>query len=91
MSQADIPKSFWGYALDTNFYILNRVPSKSIDVTPYDIRNNKKPYLFHLKVWVCLAYVKRIMSDKLEAKSDKCLFVRYPKEIVGFQLYNPLE
>ena len=27
-----------------------------------------------MKVWGCPAYVKRIMSDKLEAKSDRCLF-----------------
>ena len=31
------------------------------------------------------------MSDKLEAKSDKCLFVGYPKETMGYQFYNTLE
>ena len=31
------------------------------------------------------------MSDKLEAKSDKCLFVGYPKETIGYQFYNTLE
>ena len=31
------------------------------------------------------------MSDKLEAKFGKCLFVGYPKETIGYQLYNPLE
>ncbi|KAL2542000.1 Uncharacterized protein Adt_02978 [Abeliophyllum distichum] len=30
-------------------------------------------------------------SDKLEAKSDKCLFVGYPKETVGYYFYNPIE
>ena len=30
----------------------------------------------HMKVWGCPAYVKRILSDKLEAKFDKCLFNR---------------
>ena len=44
-----------------------------------------------MKVWVCLAYVKWILSDKLEAKSDKCLFVGYPKEIMGYKFYNSLE
>ena len=34
MSLADLPKSFWGYALETAVYVLNRVPSKSVDVTP---------------------------------------------------------
>ena len=29
--------------------------------------------------------------NKLEAKSDKCLFVGYPKETIGYQFYNTLE
>ena len=35
--------------------------------------------------------MKQILSDKLEAKSDKCLFVGYPKETMGYHLYNSLE
>ena len=31
------------------------------------------------------------MSDKLGAKSNKCLFVGYPKETLGYYFYNPLE
>ena len=37
----------------------------------------------------CLCEAK--MSDKLEVKSDKCLFVGYPKETIGYQFYNTLE
>ena len=32
--------------------------------------------------------MKWILSDKLEAKFDKCLFVGYPKETMGYQFYN---
>ena len=35
MGKEDLPKSFWGYALENVVYILNRVPSKSVEVTPY--------------------------------------------------------
>ena len=31
------------------------------------------------------------MSDKLEARFDKRLFVGYPKETKGYQFYNTLE
>ena len=31
------------------------------------------------------------MSDKLDAKSDKCLFVGYPKETQGYYFYHTLE
>ena len=44
-----------------------------------------------MKIWGSPAYVKRMISDKLEAKSDKCLFLGYPKEIMGYQFYNTLE
>ena len=35
--------------------------------------------------------MKRILSNKLEAKSDKCLFVRYLEETMRYQFYNSLE
>ena len=91
MGKADLPKSFWGYALETVAYIINRVPSKSVEVTPYEIWTNKKPNLSYMKIWGCPAYVKRTISDKLESRSDKCLFVGYLKETKGYQFYNTLE
>ena len=91
MSDSELPKSFWGYALETAVYLLNRVPSKSVDKTPYEMWYNKKPVLAHIKIWGCPAYVKHIESDKLGAKSEKCLFVGYPKETRGYYFYNPSE
>ena len=90
MGKADLPKSFWGYALETVVYILNRVPSKSVEVTPYEIWTKKKPYLSYMKIWGCPAYVKRTISNKLEAKSDKCLFVGEKKhwDINSTTLWN---
>ena len=39
-----------------------------------------------------LSYLKkRTISDKLKAKSGKCLFVGYPKETIRYQFYNTLE
>ena len=90
MSLAELPKSFWGYALETAVYALNRVPSKSVDVTPYEIWYNKKPILSHMKIWGCPAYVKRIVSDKLSVKNILfnntilCLKVLF----YGFYIFN---
>ena len=58
MCKADLPKSFWGYALETVVCIFNRVSTKSVEVTPYEIWANRKPCLSHMKVWGCHAYVK---------------------------------
>ena len=35
MSLTDLPLSFWGYALETAAFTLNRAPSKSVETTPY--------------------------------------------------------
>ncbi|KAL4310435.1 hypothetical protein GQ457_01G017510 [Hibiscus cannabinus] len=37
MIHTDLPTSFWGYALETTAFTLNRVPSKSVQKTPYEI------------------------------------------------------
>ena len=91
MSQSDLPLSFWGYALETAAFTLNRVPSKSVVKTPYEMWTGKCPSLSFLKIWGCEVYVKRLISDKLTPKSDKCFFVGYPKETLGYYVYNRTE
>ena len=91
MSHADLPNSFWGHALLTAAYTLNCVPSKKVEKTPYEIWSGKKPHMSYMKIWGCEVYVKRQISTKLEPKSDKCLFVGYPKETRGYYFYNPSE
>ena len=71
MSLTDLPLSFWGYALETAAFTLNRAPSKSVKTTPYELWFGKKPKLSFLKVWGCDAYVKKFLPDKLEPKSEK--------------------
>jgi hypothetical protein len=80
ISQTDPPLFFWGYALETAAFTLNRVPTKSVKRIPYEIWSRKHLGLSFLKVWECEAYVKRLMSEKLTPKSDKCFFVLYPRE-----------
>ena len=49
MSLIDLPLSFWGYALETAAFTLNRAPSKSVETTPYEVWFGKKPKLSFLK------------------------------------------
>ena len=58
----DLPLSFWGYALETAAFTLNRAPSKSVEMTPYELWFGKKPKLLFLKVWICNAYVKKFQT-----------------------------
>ncbi|KAK9028400.1 hypothetical protein V6N11_068205 [Hibiscus sabdariffa] len=88
MSHTDLPTSFWGYALETTAFTLNRVPSKSVQKTPHEMWTGRRPNMFFMKIWGCKAYVKHQMSTKLEPKSEKCTFVGYPKETKGYYFYN---
>ena len=60
MSLTDLPLSFWGYALETAAFTLNRAPSKSVETTPYELWFSKKPKLSFLKVWGSDAHVKKL-------------------------------
>ncbi|KAK8636264.1 hypothetical protein V6N13_004968 [Hibiscus sabdariffa] len=91
MSHSDLPISFWGHALETVAFTLNRVPSKSVQKTPHEMWTGKRPSMSFMKIWGCKAYVKHQMSTKLEPKSHKCTFVGYPKETKGYYFYNHKE
>jgi transposase InsO family protein len=49
MAQANLPISYWGDTLMTAAYILNRVPSKSVPSTPYELWTGEKPNLDNLR------------------------------------------
>jgi hypothetical protein len=91
ISQTNLLLSFWGYALETVVFTLNRVSTKSVERAPYEIWTRKHPGLSFLKVWGCEAYVKCLMSDKLTLKLDKYFFVGYSREIKGYYFYNKAE
>src|SRR3989337_3209172 len=60
-------------------------------MTPYELWFGKKPKLSFLKVWRCDAYVKKLQPDKLEPKSEKCVFIGYAKETIGYTFYHRSE
>ncbi|GKD42559.1 retrotransposon protein, putative, ty1-copia subclass [Tanacetum coccineum] len=94
MSQTTLPKSFWDYALESVARILNMVPTKKVDKTPYEVWHGQALKLSYLKVWGCEALVKRntlTKPEKLEPGSFMCNFVGYPKERMGYCFYYPPE
>ena len=53
MSLINLLFSFWGYALETAAFTLDRAPSKSVETTSYEHWFGKKPKLSFLNVWGC--------------------------------------
>ena len=69
MSLIGLQLLFWGYALETAAFTFNREPSKSVEMTPYELWFSSKPKLSFLKVWSCDTYMKKgFQLDKLEPK-----------------------
>ena len=60
-------------------------------MTPYELWFSKKPKLLFLEVLGYDAYVKKFQPDKLKPKSEKCVFIGYPKETVGYTFYHRSE
>ncbi|CAA0811306.1 cysteine-rich RLK (RECEPTOR-like protein kinase) 8, partial [Striga hermonthica] len=89
MSYSSLPDLFWGYALETTVYILNRVPSKSVPSTPLELWSGHKPSLRHLRIWGSPAHVLRTDTDKLEPRTRVRLFVGYSKEMKGGLFHRP--
>ncbi|GJV03870.1 retrotransposon protein, putative, ty1-copia subclass [Tanacetum coccineum] len=91
MNLTTLPKSFWGYALESAVCIFNMVPTKKVERTPYEIWHMKVPKLSYLRVWGCEALVKRDTLDKLDSRSIKYIFIGYQKETICYYFYYPLE
>jgi hypothetical protein len=86
MTQVNLPISFWGDALLTAAYILNRVPSKYVSSTPYELWNNIKPNLGYFHPWRCASYIHNTSNEygKLGPRGKKCIFIRYSEHSKGF-------
>uniref|UniRef100_A0A2N9FZX9 Integrase catalytic domain-containing protein n=1 Tax=Fagus sylvatica TaxID=28930 RepID=A0A2N9FZX9_FAGSY len=90
MAQANLPISFWGDALLTAAYILNRVPSQSVSSTPYELWKGEKPNLEHLRPWGSAGFVHSTTHKygKLGPRARKHIFIRYSDSSKGYVMYG---
>ena len=86
--ESGLAKKFWGEALYTACYLINRSPNRKIDSkTPEELWKGKQPSLTHLKIFGCAAYAHKV-EDKLGKRSEKCIFLGYPNGIKGYRLLS---
>jgi hypothetical protein len=91
LSYFTLPIGLWMEALKTVIHILNRVPSKSVSNTPYELWTEHKPSINYLRVWGCPAEAKIFNPNtgKLEPKTVSCHFIGYSEKSKGFYFYCP--
>ena len=70
----------------TAAYILNKVPSKSVPSTPYELQKGATPDLNVMCLWRCAAYVHNVSHEygKLGPTGKKCIFIRYSESSKGY-------
>jgi GAG-pre-integrase domain/Integrase core domain len=58
MSKAELSRSFWRFTLKIAAFILNHVPSKFVEKTPYELWFGRILNVSFIKIWGCEPYVK---------------------------------
>ena len=89
MSNSTLLEFLWGEPLKTVFHILNRVPTKDVLKTPYELWVGRKSTLNYLHVWGCPSEVKTFNPQikKLDSKTISCSLIGYPERSKGFIFY----
>ncbi|KAK1665715.1 hypothetical protein QYE76_053874 [Lolium multiflorum] len=78
---------WWGEAILTSCHVLNRVPTKNKEITPYEEWEKKRPTLSYLRTWGCLAKVNLPITKKrkLGPKTVDCVFLGYASHSIAYR------
>ena len=91
LNENNLPKYFWGEAVHTSCYVLNRVSIRPIlKKTPYELWKGKKPNISYFKVFGCKCFILNQKDDlgKFDSKSDVGIFLGYSTSSKAFRVYN---
>lgn len=91
MSHTTLPIRLCGEALKTAAHILNRVPTKAANKTPYELWTGRKPSLKYFRIWGSPAEVRpyRPNKKKLDERTVSCYFIGYSERSRGYKFYDP--
>ena len=88
----ELPLSLWAEAANTAVHIWNRTisPQRS-DQTPYEQMFQQVPDVSYFRVFVSQAYlhIPKKQRSKLDAKSQKLIFVGYDQKGRTYRLWHP--
>ncbi|GKA20108.1 putative reverse transcriptase domain-containing protein [Tanacetum coccineum] len=89
MNLTTLPLSFWDYALESATCILNMVPTKKVDKTPYELWYGKVPNLSYLKAQIGNGLKTSLWYDRWCLQGPLIRFLS-PREIVreGYHLQS---
>ncbi|KAK1691745.1 hypothetical protein QYE76_008442 [Lolium multiflorum] len=92
MESKGLPGKFWGEAVNTAVYLLNRAPTRSmVGGTPYEAWYGRKLSVDHLRTFGCVAHVKTVSGHKrsLAGRSTPMIMTGYEEGSKAYRLCNP--
>jgi hypothetical protein len=87
-----MPAAFWGEAVSTAVFILNRSPTKALkDKTPYEAWYGRQPDVSFLRTFGCIGHVKNTKPfiGKLEDRSTRMVLLGYEEGSKAYKLFDP--
>jgi hypothetical protein len=92
MKAKRMPAEFWGEAVSTSVFILNRAPTKSLKgMMPFETWFGRKPDVSFLKMFGRIGHVKKTKLNlaKLEDRSTPMVLLGYEEGNKAYRLYDP--
>ncbi|PKA62506.1 Retrovirus-related Pol polyprotein from transposon TNT 1-94 [Apostasia shenzhenica] len=92
LSRASLPLSFWSYAFLTATYLINRLPTPTLDmISPYHKLFTSPPNYLKLRVFGCLCYpwLRPYSPHKSAPRSTPCVFLGYSPTQSAYLCYEP--
>ena len=88
-----VPFRFWGDAVLTACYLINRMPSSVLHAQiPHSLLSPGQPlYFLPPRVFgcTCFVHILTLGQDKLSAKATKCIFLGYSRLQKSYRCYSP--
>ncbi|KAL3524949.1 hypothetical protein ACH5RR_013321 [Cinchona calisaya] len=91
ISECDLPKYFWGEAVNTAFHVMNRVLLRPIfNKTYYELFFCKNPIVSYFKIFGCKCFILKIKENlkNFDKKSDEGIFLGYSSDKKIYRVYN---
>ena len=92
MKAKKMSAKFYGEAVTTAVFILNRAPTKALKgKTPFEAWHGHKPNVSLLRTFGCIGHVKNTKPhlDKLEDRSTLMVLLGYEESTKAYRLYDP--
>jgi transposase InsO family protein len=87
LETSGLSKEWWGEAILTACHVLNKVPTKNKEITPFEEWEKRKLNISYLRTWGCLAKVNVSINKKrkLGPKTVDCIFLGYAFHRIGYR------